>query len=89
MALAGVPGQELEALAQAGQHAQAEHVHFEDAEGVEVVLVPLDDRALRHGGVLDRHQLVEAAAGHDEAADVLGQVAREAVDRAHQFQRLA
>ena len=49
-----------------------------DAQRVEVVLVPFDDGAVRHGGVLDRHQLVEPARGQDEAADVLRQVAGEA-----------
>ncbi len=39
-----------------------------------------------HGGVLDRHQPGERAAGDDEAAHVLGQVARKAeqlVNQAH------
>ncbi len=59
----------------------AEHVDLEDAERVEIVLVPLDDGAVLHRRVLDRHQLVEPAARDDEAADMLRQVAREA-DRA-------
>ena len=83
-----VPGQQREALAQAGQHAEAEHVYFQDAQGLEVVLVPLDHRAVFHGGVLDRHQLVEPAAGHDEAADVLREVAREANQLAGQQESL-
>ena len=47
------------------------HVDLEDAQIVEVVLVPLDDGAVRHGRVLDRHQLAQRPAGEDEAADVL------------------
>ena len=47
-------------------------------ERVEIVLVPLDDGAVLHGRVLDRHHLAERAPGQHEAADVLGQVAREA-----------
>ena len=45
---------------------------------VEVVLVPLDDGAVVHRGVLDRHQLVEARARDHEAADMLREMAREA-----------
>ncbi len=37
----GVAAQEAEGAAQAGQHAEPEQVHLEDAERVEVVLVPL------------------------------------------------
>ena len=66
------------AAAQRRQHAERQHVHLEQAEVVEIVLVPLDDRAILHGGVLDRHQLVERPSRDDEAADVLRQVAREA-----------
>ena len=84
-----VTAKQVEAAVQAGQHAEAEHVDLEDAERVEVVLVPLDDRAIGHGGVLDRHQLEERPAGHDEAADVLGEVAREADQLARQVERLA
>ena len=52
---------QVEALAQAGQHAEPQHVDLVDPERVEVVLVPFDDGAVFHGRVLDRHQLVEPA----------------------------
>ena len=78
---------ELERLAQAGQHAEPEHVDLEDAERVEIVLVPFDEGAVLHRAVADRHHLVEPAAGDDEAADVLGEMAGERLDlvdqRAH------
>jgi hypothetical protein len=64
--------QQIEAALQAGQHAQGEDVDLEDADGVEIVLVPFDAGALLHRGVLDRDHLVEPAAGDDEAADMLG-----------------
>ena len=54
------------------QHPQAEHVHLEQAQRIEIVFVPLDDRALGHGRIFDRHDFIQAAAGNDEAADVLG-----------------
>ena len=67
-----------EAATQRRQHAEREHVDLHQADRVEVVLVPLDHGAIGHGGVLHRHQLVEPAARDDEAADVLGEVARKA-----------
>ena len=62
------------------QHPESEHIHLEQAERIQIVLVPLDDRAFRHGGILDRHQLVQAAARDHEAADVLRQMARKSQD---------
>ena len=78
---------QVEALAQAGQHAEAQHVDLVDLERVEIVLVPFDDGAIVHGRVLDRHQLVEPAFGEHEAADMLREMAREAAQRGRQFER--
>ena len=49
----------------------------------EIVLVPFDHGALVHRRVLDRHHLVEPRAGDDEAADMLGEMAR----KSHQLLR--
>ena len=70
--------QQRETLADAGQHAERQHVDFHDAERLDVVLVPLDEGAVRHGGIADRHRLVERTLGQHEAADVLRQVAGKA-----------
>ncbi len=64
-----------EALAQRRQHAERQHVDLEKAERVEIILVPLDHRAVVHRRVHDRRDLVEPVAGDDEAAAVLGQMA--------------
>ena len=69
-----VLGNQLEAFANGRQHAESKAIHFQDAESVQVVFVPLDDRALGHGGIFNRNQLRERPAGNDEAADVLRQV---------------
>ena len=61
-----------------GEHAEGEDIDLEQAERIEVVLVPLDDGALGHGGVFDRHEPGERPARDDEAADVLRQVAGKA-----------
>ena len=68
----------VERAADRGEHAERQAVDLEQAHRVEVVLVPLDDRAVLHRRVLDRHHALEQAARDDEAADVLRQVAREA-----------
>ncbi len=70
--------QQIETALQAGQHAESQHVDLEDAERVEIVLVPFDAGALRHGGVLDRDDVVEPATGNDEAAHMLREMARKA-----------
>ena len=72
---------ELEALADAGEHAEREHVDLEHMQRVDVVLVPFDDGAVLHRRVHDRHGLVEALAGKHEAADMLRQMAGEADQR--------
>ncbi len=69
---------EVEPAADRREHPQREAVHFQDAEFVEVVLVPLHDRAALHGGGLDRHEVAEIPAGHHHAADVLAEVAGKA-----------
>ncbi len=63
-------------LAQRGEHAQREHVDLEQAQRLEVVLVPLDHGAVFHGRVLHRHDAREPVLRDDEAAHVLREVAR-------------
>ena len=70
--------QKSEALADAGEHAEAEHIDLEQPERIEVVLVPFDEGAVLHGGVADGHDLGERPARQHEAADMLGEMAREA-----------
>ena len=77
---------ELQAAANGAEHAQGQHVHLEQTHCVQVVLVPLDDRAVRHGRVFYRHQAGERALGEHKTADVLAQVAGEALQLAGQIQ---
>ncbi len=83
-----VPLQEVEAALEAGQHAERQHVDLHQPDRVDVVLVPLDEGAVRHGAVAHRHGLVEPAAGQHEAADVLRQVAGEADQLVGEVERL-
>ena len=54
-------GREVERLADRGEHAEAEDVDLEEAERVEVVLVPRDHRAVRHRRRLDGRDVRRAA----------------------------
>ena len=73
-----VASDQLKGLADAGQHAQAQYVHLEDAERIQVILVPFDNRALGHGGVADGHHFAQRAPGDHHAAGMLGQMAGKA-----------
>ena len=71
--------QQFEGLADAGQHAEAQHIDLHQAERLQVVLVPLDEGAVLHRRIADGHGLVERAAGQHEAADMLGEVSGKAL----------
>ena len=71
------------------EHAQAEHVHFHQADSIQVVLVPFDDRPVGHCRVLDRHEARNLASSDHEATDVLGEVPRKAAQFADQFDELS
>ena len=62
---------QVEGLADTGQHPEGQHVDLEYAQRVDVVLVPADHGAPVHRGVFNRDQFVEAALGDDKAAHVL------------------
>jgi hypothetical protein len=68
------------ALLNRRQHAEGEAVDLENAEGVDVVLVPFDEGAVGHGAVFEGDDLAERGLGDHESADVLGEVPGEAVD---------
>ena len=75
----------FERAADRAQHADGEDVDLQQAERVEVVLVPLDHAAVFHARVFHRHQLGHAAFGDDEAAGVLREMARKADELRGEF----
>ena len=54
----------------------AEHIDLQQPQRFEIVLLPFDDGALVHRGVLDRHHFVDARARDEKAADMLREMAR-------------
>ena len=79
---------QVERLSDTGQHPKAKDIDLENAQRVDIVLVPADDGAVLHCGVLDRDQFIKPPFGHDKAADVLGQVAGKALHLIAKLQRL-
>ncbi len=76
VAKALVARDQVEAFADAGQHAQRQHVDLHHVQRIDVVLVPFDEGAVVHCGIADRHELVEPVLGQHIAADMLRQMAR-------------
>ena len=80
---------QIESPVQGAEHAQRQHIDFQQPQRVEIVLVPFDHRALGHGGVLDRHQARQRPRRQDEAARMLAQMTRHAQQLAGQDDHLA
>ena len=72
---------DAEAVFHRSKHAQAEKIDFYDAEILAVVLVPLHDGAVGHGGRLERDNGIEAVVTDDHASGVLTQVPGEGEGR--------
>ena len=68
-------------------HAEAEQIDLDDAHVGAVVLVPLDDDAARHAGVLERDDLVEPALADHHAAGMLAEMPRQILDLLPQLRR--
>src|SRR5262249_16479234 len=80
---------QIKRLTQTRQHAEPEHIDLENAERVEIVLVPLDESAIVHCRIADRHHLIEPPAPNDETPNTLREMAWTAVNLARQCQELA
>ena len=59
-----------------GQHSQGEAIDFEDAQIIEIILVPLNYRPPFHGGIFNRHEFVQRTSCNHHAADVLREMPR-------------
>ena len=84
-----VPPDQVETPAHGREHSQRQAIDLEDAQLVEIVLVPLDDGAVGHGGVFDGHQLAQRPAGDDHAAGVLRKMPRESRSTGRPVRRTA
>ena len=71
-----VPADQIERPPDGREHPQRQAIDLQNAQLVEVVLVPLDDGPIGHGGVFDRHQFAERPARNDHPAGVLRKMPR-------------
>ncbi len=60
-----------------GHHAKAEEIHLDEPHVGAVVLVPLNDHAAGHAGVLERHDLIETSLADHHSSGVLPEVTGE------------
>ena len=72
----GVAVDEADHLVQGGEHAQTEQIELDQVHGRAVVLVPLDDGAVAHRRLLDRHDFADGTVGQDHPTGVDAQMAR-------------
>ncbi len=69
---------EIEGLADAGQHAERQHIDLHHPEPVEIVLVPFDEIAVVHRGGADGYDLVQPVTRQNETAHMLREMAGKA-----------
>ena len=69
-------GNKVKTAPDRAQHAQCQHIDFQHAQRVQIILVPFDESAVCHGRISDWNHFVEAFIGDDEAADMLRQMPR-------------
>ncbi len=62
------------------EHTEAEQIDFDETGILGIVLIPLDDGAIGHGGVFDRDNMGERLLRHDHTADMDTEMARETLD---------
>ena len=66
---------EIEAVLQGRQHPESQEVELDEPHPGGVVFVPLDDRAVLHARVLDRHDLADGPVGQHHSAGVDAEMA--------------
>ena len=77
VALAARRRDQVERLADAGQHAERQDIDLHHPDRVDVVLVPFDEAPVLHHRRAARHQVVQELFRQHEAADMLREMARE------------
>ena len=75
---------ERERLSNRGEHAEPEHVDFEETERIEIVLVPGHDRAIEHAPGLDGRDVHERLGRKHEAAHVDREMTRKPFELARE-----
>ena len=85
---AGLVSNQLQRLGDHRERAQPEHVHLDQPEVFDIVLVELDDATSLHRRRLDRHDVHQGLTGHEHAAVVDRKMTREVLHLAAQREEL-
>ncbi len=80
-----MPLDEVEGAVDDVERAESEEIDFEEAGLLDVLLVPLDDGAAGHGGVLDGHEVAHRLVAEEEASRMDREMARHILDFLRQF----
>ena len=62
---------ELECLANACEHSEPQHIHFQNPKSVEIILIPFNDCASCHGRRADRAQMIKPPTRNHKATNML------------------
>ena len=62
---------ECQGMTDSAQHAKRKNIDLEQAQGLQIVLIPLDDGTIRHCGIFNRDQPCQRTTGDYETANML------------------
>ena len=68
--------QKMKGLADTGQHTEGEDINFQHTNFINIILIPLNDGAVCHGGILNRAHLIKTARCDNKAANMLREMPR-------------
>ena len=80
---------QMKGFANTGEHAEREHIDFQHADFINIVLIPFDDCAVRHGGIFNGAHFVQPPRRDDKATDMLREMTRKADNLAGELYGLA
>jgi hypothetical protein len=65
---------QVKSLTNAGEHAQRQHIHFHHVQGINVILVPFDEKTVLHGCRTDGHTFIQAILRKHKTSNMLREV---------------
>ena len=80
--------QEIKRAVNRAQHTQRKTVDFKQSKNVDIGFIPLDDGALRHGSIFDRHQVAQRFLRNHKSSGMLRQMTGKADQLLYKFEHL-
>ena len=81
--------QKIKGFAQTTEHSQGQNIDLQNAQGVNIILIPCDDGAILHRGIFYGHKRIKPPFGNHKAPHMLAEMAGEADNLAHQIHHQA